>query len=1161
MAATPKATAPSPAGPSSSSASETCSPPGDVLNVFLRHPTKDELQCVRCSDSTPVFVFWDRFVVPLLGDRSPSPVGMRLICSGRTLDISTERSLADCGVHQLSTLELGGRLPSQGFSRMHQLLEHLVETLAPISSQAGSAPPSADEPLPLSAREPIMHAIDAEISEIRSQMRPCDPELPELSVPAPPCCCMSCTRRPNSTLWLCGVLLHSTDAAVVNLTYRVVQLLLRARADCAAPICFFNEQSGALTLGGEEARFGSGGGGEELYSLVQEALTPEGVAIASLLTLRQAYDAKTHPLLWQHPTKKQTLLELAARSYWPCLLESLLPALDLGRLASSGALSAVSMASYKAVMSMALNGRHELLSLLLQTGITSAQHVLLLLETVLQKKGKQPMIEPVAAEMVRYIGPLGTEACSVLKVAAGHSSAAVVALLLDLCHFDKRAFDLELVGVALAEACDANNLEAMQLLLSRWTGKCSASQAQPLLRAFAARGDAAVVARLLARGEDAMVTMDNKQRSTLAGSGLPHAAGDGEQRTKVLQQLLNAGAEPKSEDGETALRNAARDGLSKAMQLLLDVGTNVNAVDDEGKTVLCVAACSGCCETVRTLLQHGAQVRRRCPDGREPLDFAADDAVKQLLLVEVEKLRMGLLDELLADESDSSKTVKGGKKAGKKDKKNGTKATSVGSSAESARASVAGGASEAELMPSNNKSVGGDSVGCGEEGTGAKPLADESSGDKKGSKKKKNKKNGAASAAVAGSAAADGAAGGGDCGSRGGGAAAKNDLSHAIIRPGAEALAPRSPLKKAKGAKGPPSEGLPPPAAASLRANEEKQDEAEPEPSLVEAAVLLLSGQEAGRMRFSSLISALYDRSATAKEEIKIAGGAKQWLSEHSEAFELECDCNPGHESVKLRMPPDGLPPPRVPALAPSAAAVAPFTHNDDEAVASLKDMDLALGIRVSAVANGGSAAAGDLLHRSDIEDSSPLEPPLAPPSSGSFGGGFVDPSADALASLWSEPHGTGDDDLYGVAGEADPVQLEKKIRGVQKKLRRVQTIEEQATAGQALDAGQQALRSSKAELQITLQQLLQQWAVLEPVLIQQQAQRMLAIANSECAVCLDEYSPDNPAIRTSCCGYHFHKQCLQQCINSKNHCPICFCDKATCKVVEQRVHTNAHAG
>ena len=96
---------------------------------------------------------------------------------------------------------------------------------------------------------------------------------------------------------------------------------------------------------------------------------------------------------------------------------------------------------------------------------------------------------------------------------------------------------------------------------------------------------------------------------------------------------------------------------------------------------------------------------------------------------------------------------------------------------------------------------------------------------------------------------------------------------------------------------------------------------------------------------------------------------------------------------------------------------------------------------------------------------------------------------------------------------------IERKIRGVQKKLRRVQQIEEQAANGQVLDAGQQALRGSKLALQSSLQQLLEQWAVLEPVLIEQQAQRMLAIADSECAVCLDEYDSERPPIRTSCCG------------------------------------------
>ena len=71
----------------------------------------------------------------------------------------------------------------------------------------------------------------------------------------------------------------------------------------------------------------------------------------------------------------------------------------------------------------------------------------------------------------------------------------------------------QLVGVALAEACDCNNEEAMALLLSRWAGKCTAVQAQPLLRAFAARGDAPTVGKLLGQGPSAMVQMDRKQQA------------------------------------------------------------------------------------------------------------------------------------------------------------------------------------------------------------------------------------------------------------------------------------------------------------------------------------------------------------------------------------------------------------------------------------------------------------------------------------------------------------------------------------------------------------------------------------------------------------------------------------------------------------------------
>jgi len=140
----------------------------------------------------------------------------------------------------------------------------------------------------------------------------------------------------------------------------------------------------------------------------------------------------------------------------------------------------------------------------------------------------------------------------------------------------------------------------------------------------------------------------------------------------------------------------------------------------------------------------------------------------------------------------------------------------------------------------------------------------------------------------------------------------------------------------------------------------------------------------------------------------------------------------------------------------------------------------------------------------------------------------------------------------------SDPLLIEKKIRAVQKKLRRVQVIEDLISQGTALDHGQQALLSSKTRLQAQLHHLLQQWAVLEPVLLEQQEQRMLAIANSECAICLEEYDASTPGIRTSCCGYHFHRSCLQQCLDTAGVCPICSAGKGLCKVVEQRVRQAA---
>jgi hypothetical protein len=859
---------------------------------------------------------------------------------------------------------------------------------------------------------------------------------------------------------------------------------------------------------------------------------------------------------------------MAARSPTPDLLLSLMPALHPSRLQSSGALQAVSMASYKALHAMALNGRHELLGLLLKTGTISAPHVSLLLETALQKKGKQPLTELVAAEMVGYVGPLGADAASLLKVAAGHSSAAVVGMLLDVSTQEPKGHvALETLGQALAEACDSRNDEAMRLLLERWVGRCSAVQAQPLVRAFAAHGDAERVGRLLCTGKHAMVQMDSSQRCALAKAGLAHAAGAADRRTAVLRTLLAAGADAKSESGEAALRNAAREGHSEAMELILSMGSNVNAVDGDGKTVLCVAAASGCVAAVRCLLHHGAQVRQRCPDGREPLDFAGDEAVRAIILAEVEKLRMGLLDELLAEEE--PKSGKKGKKAKRTDSK-AKAAEAAAAEAEAAAQAAAAVAAEAaakaaaeaaaktaaEAAAAMKQAVGGGragGAGHGVNGTqreavngapvSASGVADQGAGE---AKKKKKKKKGGGAAEEAGA-----------------GAPAQGEAA-------APALAE------------PPS---PPPPPASRPAVDhsipkDRNGGAAAGAALFDAAVNLLGGSIGGGIgqrsprpvRLSVLNSALYESSAAYKDALKGAGGLRAWLEKHPEAFELSWGGPSGQNQVKLRplVPRDGLPPPLPPPGARSRAA---------DAVSAQAAENLAREAAARALEEEGlppplpPPRRGSSMHTLPQDDPGleGLPPPLPPPAAaagfGGFGGsvggsgtgfggllgglgvatqeqcqpvplvrsssssgrfgaigstaraGLANPDAHTPTCNASFDSLLAEDEDASLAADADPIAIEKKIRGIQKKLRRVQEMEERTSNALPLDAGQQELLRSKPKLQRSLQLLLEQWAVLEPKMILQQAQRMAALANSECAVCLDEYSADAQAIRTSCCG------------------------------------------
>ena len=252
--------------PSSSGETKKASSSG-LVPIFLRPPICQHAPfSLQAATTTSTLLFWESSVLPALIRWGIDPRGLRLVCRGRTVPIDEHTTLADLGVGPLSTIDVMARMRSQGFAQLHQLMEHLLDMLAPCGPSTTS-PSTTDESSSL--REPIMHAIDAEIKRRSS----CSD--------ATRCCsCLSCTLQPNSTLWLCGALLHSTDAAVVNITFRVLQLLLHARTNCPAPLVYFDEESGALTLSAREAEFGS------IFEAVQVALTPEGVAIASLLSQR-----------------------------------------------------------------------------------------------------------------------------------------------------------------------------------------------------------------------------------------------------------------------------------------------------------------------------------------------------------------------------------------------------------------------------------------------------------------------------------------------------------------------------------------------------------------------------------------------------------------------------------------------------------------------------------------------------------------------------------------------------------------------------------------------------------------------------------------------------------------------------------------------------------
>ena len=119
--------------------------------VFVRALGSKKLHCVLVDEGMSMLALWEQHVAPHLW-ASSSLTELRLVWGGRTLEISADKTVRDHGIPALATLEVLGRLPSQGFSRLHQLMEHLLETLAP-AAPAGSPPPADDEtPRQIAAR-------------------------------------------------------------------------------------------------------------------------------------------------------------------------------------------------------------------------------------------------------------------------------------------------------------------------------------------------------------------------------------------------------------------------------------------------------------------------------------------------------------------------------------------------------------------------------------------------------------------------------------------------------------------------------------------------------------------------------------------------------------------------------------------------------------------------------------------------------------------------------------------------------------------------------------------------------------------------------------------------------------------------------------------------
>lgn len=132
------------------------------------------------------------------------------------------------------------------------------------------------------------------------------------------------------------------------------------------------------------------------------------------------------------------------------------------------------------------------------------------------------------------------------------------------------------------------------------------------------------------------------ERDKATGDGiLTIAAQLGDAR--LVELLIDAGADPNSPSAASPLDVAAGCGHLKVVELLLDAEADIDAVDEDGGTALESAAAGGHRRIVSLLLEAGANPKRKDHDGKSAIIYAAErghaDIVAELMPLSTPKFR------------------------------------------------------------------------------------------------------------------------------------------------------------------------------------------------------------------------------------------------------------------------------------------------------------------------------------------------------------------------------------------------------------------------------------------------------------------------------------------------------------------------------------------